>query len=113
MAHERHADFLQDARLHQTGVEGVAEIVETHVADSGVFQRGLPGALYDADLLPFVAKDNTVVTAIIVKPTKEPGGERDFAAFPLRCFGAGDEQNPLGKIDIFPELVSDLAASHT
>ena len=37
VAHERHANFLQDAGLHQTRVEGVAEIVETHVAYPGVF----------------------------------------------------------------------------
>ena len=32
MAHERHADFLQDAGLHQAGVEGVAKIVKTDMA---------------------------------------------------------------------------------
>ena len=54
MAHERHADFLQDAGLHQAGVEGVAEIVETDVAELRVFKRGLPGTLHDADWLVFV-----------------------------------------------------------
>jgi hypothetical protein len=32
MSHERHANFLQDARFHQAGVERVAEIVKTDVA---------------------------------------------------------------------------------
>ena len=42
MSHERHADFLQDAGFHQTGVEGMAEIVETHMPDTGIFQSGFP-----------------------------------------------------------------------
>ena len=49
MAHERHADFLQDAGLHQAGVEGVAKIVKTDVAELRVFERSLPRALHDAD----------------------------------------------------------------
>ena len=44
MAHERHADFLQDAGLHQARVEGVAEIMKADVADSCVSERGLPRA---------------------------------------------------------------------
>jgi hypothetical protein len=28
MAHQRHADFLQDASFHQASVEGVAEVVK-------------------------------------------------------------------------------------
>ena len=35
MAHERHADFLQDAGLHQAGIEGVAKVVKTEVAKLG------------------------------------------------------------------------------
>jgi len=35
MAHQRHADFLQDASLHQAGVKGVPKIMETHVAGGG------------------------------------------------------------------------------
>ena len=49
MTHQRHADFLQDAGLHQSRIKGVAEIVETNVADFGVFQCRLPRALHDAD----------------------------------------------------------------
>ena len=56
MTHERHPDFLQDAGFHQAGVKGVAEIVETHVADPGIFQRRFPGALHDAQRLALVVK---------------------------------------------------------
>jgi hypothetical protein len=51
VAHERHANFLQDAGLHQAGIKGVAEIVETDMADTAVFERGLPGAFHDSDRL--------------------------------------------------------------
>ena len=37
MAHQRHANFLQDAGLHEAGVKGMAEIVKTDVADARVF----------------------------------------------------------------------------
>ena len=49
VAHQGHADFLQDARLHQPRVERVAEIVETDVADSGILECRVPRALHDAD----------------------------------------------------------------
>ena len=42
MTHERHADFLQDAGFHKACVKGVAEIVEAHVADTGVLQSRFP-----------------------------------------------------------------------
>ena len=60
MPHERHADFLQDAGFHQASVEGVAEIVKTDVAETGVFQRRLPRALHDADRLPFEVDHQSV-----------------------------------------------------
>ena len=59
MAHERHADFLQDAGLHQAGVEGVAKIVKTDMAQRRVFKRRLPSALHDAERSAFIAKDQT------------------------------------------------------
>ena len=37
MAHERHANLLQDAGLHQAGVEGVPKIVKADVADARIF----------------------------------------------------------------------------
>ncbi len=65
MPHERHADFLQDAGFHQAGVKGVAEIVKTHVADPGIFQRRFPGTLHDAEWLAVVVKDQpTGLTAV-------------------------------------------------
>ena len=51
MAHERHANFLQDAGLHQARVEGVPKIMKADVADGRVLERRLPRALDDADRL--------------------------------------------------------------
>ena len=64
MAHQRHADFLQDAGLHQAGVEGVAKIVKTHVAKTCFFKRGLPRALHDADCIILVADDESFGSAM-------------------------------------------------
>ena len=49
VAHQSHPHFLEDASLHEAGVEGVAEIVKADVADTGVSQRSLPSSFYDAD----------------------------------------------------------------
>ena len=65
MAHERHADFLHDAGLHEACIEGVAEIVETDVAEVCVFKRGFPRAFHDADWLVFVADDQAVRLAVL------------------------------------------------
>ena len=57
VAHERHPDFLEDARFHQAGVERVAEIVKTDVANFCVSKRGCPRAFDDPDLLALVVDD--------------------------------------------------------
>ena len=75
MAHERHANFLHDAGLHQASVKGVAEVVETHVTDSGIPQRRLPGALDDADRLPAEADDEALWLALLKQKLMEPTGQ--------------------------------------
>ncbi len=67
MAHERHADFLQDAGFHQAGIKGVAEIVKTHVADVGVFQCRLPRAFHDADRLAVKFDDEALGFAVLIE----------------------------------------------
>ena len=42
MAHQRHADFLQDTGLHEAGVEGVPKVMEAQVPNTSVFQCGFP-----------------------------------------------------------------------
>ena len=74
MAHERHANFLQDARLHQASVEGVAEIVETDVAETGVLQRGLPRAFHDADWAVAETDDETRVLPVFEQMLVQPVG---------------------------------------
>jgi hypothetical protein len=63
MTHQCHANLLQDAGFHKPRVEGMAEIVKTDVADTGIFQCGFPRALDDADRLPLVPDDETLILA--------------------------------------------------
>ena len=74
MAHQRHADFLQDAGFHQTRVKGVAEIVKTDVADSGILQGRLPGALYDADGAIVISNDEALGLALLYKQFEQTVG---------------------------------------
>ena len=90
MAHQRHADFLQDAGLHEAGVEGVAKIVEADVADTCVFQRGFPRALDDADRLAAETDVDTFGLALCKQQLTEAPGQGNLAAFSFRCFGTSD-----------------------
>lgn len=84
MAHQRHADFLQDAGLHQAGVEGVAEVVETDVANPAVFEGRFPGGLENPDLLSAVAENNVLVLAGARKLLEEPRCKRNLPCFAFR-----------------------------
>ena len=81
MAHQRHANFLQDASLHQAGVEGVPEIVKTDVADARMFECGSPRALHELDLLAVVAEYGALAPPVLRDPPKQPGCQRNLAGF--------------------------------
>ena len=112
MTHERHADFLQDAGLHQAGIEGVAEIVETDVAELRVFERSLPRTLHDADWLVFVANDQAFGLAVLKQVLQEPFGQGNLSGLPFGCLRTGDEQQLAREVDILPTLAGDLPAPH-
>ena len=42
MAHQRHADILNYSGLHEARVEGVAEIVDSEMAQLGALERAQP-----------------------------------------------------------------------
>ena len=65
MTHKRHANFLHDAGFHEAGVERVAEIVETHVADSGICECRFPSALDDANRTAAKVDDKAVGLALL------------------------------------------------
>lgn len=113
VAHQCHADFLEDAGLHEPSVEGVAEIVEADVADTGFLQSGSPRALYDVDWLAVVFDYKALGFALLPEAVAEPFGERNLARFPFRCFGMRDRKDLLREVDIFPPLGGDLATAHT
>lgn len=79
VAHERHANFLQDARFHQAGVERVAEIVKTDVAKLRVLERGCPRALHDANRLALIVDDQSAVFAALKQKLEEPFGQWNLA----------------------------------
>jgi hypothetical protein len=99
VAHERHADFLHDAGFHQTGIKRVAEIVETHVADPGILQRRLPGALDDPDWLPSEADDEALLLAVLEQELMQPPRQRNLARLPFGSFRARHEQHLAGEVD--------------
>ena len=79
MAHERLADFLHDSCFHEPRVEGVAEVVETDVAEFRVFERGLPRTLHDADWLVFVADDQACGLAVLKQVLQQPFGQGNLS----------------------------------
>ena len=74
MAHERHANFLQDAGLHQARVEGVTKIVKTDVAQASILERRLPSALYVLNRLAIVGKDDPTGLVVLKQVLQQPGG---------------------------------------
>ena len=91
MAHERHANFLQDAGLHQASVEGMAKVVETDVADSCLFQCSLPRALDDADGLALVPDNDARGLLVVKQILEQPPGQRDLSRFSFRGLRTRDE----------------------
>jgi len=72
MTHECHANFLQDLGFHQPSVEGVAEIMETDMADLRVLECSLPGAFNDPDWFALVGNHEAFGFAILQQQIVEP-----------------------------------------
>jgi hypothetical protein len=90
MSHERHPDFLEDARFHQAGVERVAEIVETDVPQLCVFKRGRPRAFDNPDRLALVVDDQAAFFPVLKQELEEPFGQRNLARLPFGRLRARD-----------------------
>jgi len=102
VAHEGHADLLQDARLHEPGVEGVAQVVEADVADARPPQGAAPPALDDADGLALVGDDGALALAARREEPVEAVGQRDLPRLALRRLRARDGQHPAREVDVLP-----------
>jgi hypothetical protein len=79
VAHERHADFLKDAGLHQARVEGVAEVVEANVPDSGTLERGLPRLLYEVDRAAVEIDHDAIRLLVLEEERPESVRERNLS----------------------------------
>ena len=112
MTHERHANFLQDAGLHQASVEGVAEVMKADVADSSVFERRLPRAFDDADRLALIGDDETFRLAALEQKLMEPFCQWDLARFSLGCLRVSDSEQLAREVNVLPLLAGNLAAAH-
>ena len=112
MPHERHANLLQDAGLHQARIEGVAEIVKADVANASVLQRGFPRTFYDPDGTAAKIDHESFGFPLLSQKRKQPVRERDFARFAFGRFRTRHEESLLGKIHVLPSLARDFAATH-
>ena len=93
MTHERHADLLHDAGFHEAGVKRVAEIMETHVADSGIFQCCLPGALHDANRTAAKVDHQAVGFALLKQKLVQAFGQRNLSGFAFGSLRARNEED--------------------
>ncbi len=112
VAHQGHADLLEDARFHAPRVERVAEVVKSHVADTGIRECGSPRAFHDADWLAAILDHQPVGLAALKQNLVQPLGERNFTGFPFGRFRVGHREDLLGEIHVLPSLARDLAAAH-
>jgi len=87
--------------------------MKADVADLGVLERRLPGALDDADRFAAKADEQSFWLAHLKEKREQSPGQGNLAGFSLWSFGARDEQDFLGEVNVFPPLARDLAPAHT
>lgn len=112
MAHQRHADFLQDAGLHQPSVKGVPEIVKPKMPDLGVSQSRRPSALDNPHPAAVEVDDQAFRFSMLVEVCVQAFAQRNLSRLPFGRLRVRYKQNPLSEVDVFPTLRSDLAAAH-
>src|SRR5437016_14250556 len=112
MAHQRHANFLHDAGLHQPGVESVAEIMKPHVPDACFFESRPPCRLDDLDRVAAELNQQTARLALRAEQLEQARGKRELARFSLRSLRAACIEDALGKVDILPALAGDFSPAH-
>src|SRR5207244_8318839 len=66
VAQQGHADLARYAELEQSGVEGVAEIMEPGIPDSSPAYSCFPSGFYTSDGLTLEGKDKTLLFPHVV-----------------------------------------------
>jgi predicted RNA-binding protein with PUA-like domain len=83
VAQEGHAHFAYDSQLEQTGVEGVAQVVEADVADSGPANRCPPAGFQVSDRFAMESENEAVRFLLFKEQAKNAVSERNLAGFAL------------------------------
>lgn len=112
VAKEGHADLAGNAELEQSGVEGVAQVVEADIPDSRPADGRFPAGFETADQLAFKGKDQTRVLLPVCKQAEDPLGQGNFAGFAFGRLAVRDIQEPPLEVHVFPCLVQYLAPAH-
>ncbi len=113
MPHERLADFLHHSRLHESRVEGMAEVVEAEVPDSRPADGGLPSGLDQVNGPALIGEEKAFLLSLIDKELVDSLCEWDLAGFSFGCFRTRDIEQLARKIHVFPELLKNLATTHS
>jgi hypothetical protein len=109
---ESHADLTRNTELKQSGVEGVAQVVEPDIPDSRPADGRFPAGLEAADRPALEGEDQAGTLLPACKQVKDPFGQGDFAGLSLRRFAVRDIQEPPFEVHVFPCLVEDLPPAH-
>src|SRR5208337_4619859 len=100
MTHEGLSYFLHDPGFHQSGVEGVAQIVKAVVANSCPADRRRPRRFDSAQRSAFEEEHESFFLPSRREEFKETGGERDFPRLTARRFRVSDKEESTREIDV-------------
>lgn len=84
VAHQGFPDVLQNTRLHEARVEGVAKIVKTEVATARSANGRLPGRFDPVDLKALEGENQAFRLFERREECREPRSERDLAGLSAR-----------------------------
>lgn len=114
MAHESHSHVLDHARLHEPGVERVAKIVKTEIADARPANRRLPSRLDPVNRAAFEG-ENQPVRLCGSNARKEPGeavGKWNLTGFATSGLRVRNREHPTVEVDVLAALREELPPPH-
>lgn len=112
MAHQCHADILNYSGLHEARIEGMAEIVDSEVAQLGALERAQPALSDPRQRLTPHGEDDAVFLGLLGKKPIETVCQGNLAALALDGFGLGNHEKFAVKVHVFPALAEHFASPH-